>query len=147
MVKEFESIGISAIAVHGRTKRQKSTEPVDTDAIRRIAECVQIPVIANGGSNDIDNFDDIEKFKELCGTTSVMIARAAQKNISIFRKEGTIPIDSIIPEFLTFCIDYDNSLANTKYTIQKFHKYNGKRIEKMKFSREFEDATEMHQIW
>lgn len=104
-------------------------------------------MIANGGSNDIECYDDIEKFRKECGATSVMIARAAQKNVSIFRKDGLIPIDVVIPEYLKLCIDYDNSLVNTKYAIQKFHKYNGNRIEKLKFSREFEDAAEMHQIW
>lgn len=59
------------------------------DAIRQIAESVRIPVIANGGSNDIHSYEDIEKFRTECGATSVMIARAAQKNVSIFRKEGT----------------------------------------------------------
>lgn len=61
---------------------------INSDAIRRIAESVRIPVIANGGSDEIHCYEDIEKFKNECGVTSVMIARAAQKNISIFRREG-----------------------------------------------------------
>lgn len=47
-----------------------------------------IPVIANGGSRDIENYNDILEFRRGCGTTSVMIARAAEWNVSIFRKEG-----------------------------------------------------------
>lgn len=58
------------------------------DAIRQIAEQLKIPVIANGGSNDIECYEDIEKFRNDCGASSVMIARGVQKNISIFRKEG-----------------------------------------------------------
>lgn len=92
-------------------------------------------------------FEDIEKFKKRCGVTSVMIARAAQKNVSIFRKEGIIPIDEVIPEYLRLSIDYDNSLLNTKYAITKFHKYNDNRIGRLKFGRRFEEATEMSQIW
>lgn len=88
LVKEFESLGISAIGVHGRTRPQKSSDPVNKDAIRQIAESVRIPVIANGGSNEIESFEDVEKFRDECGATSVMVARAAQKNVSIFRKEG-----------------------------------------------------------
>lgn len=117
------------------------------DAIRRIAESVRIPVIANGGSNDIECYADIEKFKNACGSTSVMIARMAQRNVSIFRKEGLIPIDQLVPAYLKLCIDYDNSLENTKYSIQKIHKNNGDKIEHKKFSREFENATELRQIW
>lgn len=115
MVKEFESVGISAIAVHGRMRHQTSNEPLNkgtmrhssnrteftkrfplisilshSDAIRQIVESVRIPVIANGASNEIESFEDIEQFRNDCGAASVMIARAAQKNISIFRKEGEI---------------------------------------------------------
>lgn len=105
--------GIQAIAVHGRTAYQKSTEPVDKgflliirlnylfnikimiyfiskDTIRHIAENLKIPVIANGGSNQISSYDDIEKFKKECGASSVMVARSALKNMSIFRKEGEL---------------------------------------------------------
>lgn len=33
---------------------------------------------------------DIIKFKEDCGAASVMVARAAQTNVSVFRKEGVL---------------------------------------------------------
>lgn len=59
-----------------------------SEVIRKIAEHLTIPVIANGGSRDIDNYNDIMKFRHECGTTSVMIARAAEWNVSVFRKEG-----------------------------------------------------------
>lgn len=67
-----------------------STHSDFSDAIRRIVESVKIPVIANGASNEIESFADIEQFRNDCGASSVMIARAAQKNVSIFRKEGEI---------------------------------------------------------
>lgn len=57
-------------------------------AIRTIGQHLKIPVIANGGSREIQCFNDIEKFRTECGTTSVMIARAAEWNVSIFRKYG-----------------------------------------------------------
>lgn len=55
-----------------------------------MAAAVRIPVIANGGSREIDKYADIAKFRDACGVDSVMIARAAQYNVSIFRKEGSI---------------------------------------------------------
>lgn len=36
------------------------------------------------------SFEDIKKFQDECGTSSVMVARAAQENVSIFRQEGEI---------------------------------------------------------
>lgn len=47
-------------------------------------------MIANGGSRDIEKRVDILKFRDLCGTSSVMVARAAEWNVTIFRKEGRI---------------------------------------------------------
>lgn len=88
LVKEFEALGIAAIAVHGRKKTERPQHAVNTEAIRRIAESVSIPVIANGGSREIERYKDIAKFKELCGASSVMIARAAEWNVTIFRPEG-----------------------------------------------------------
>lgn len=85
LVKEFQAIGISAIAVHGRTRQERPQHKVHADMIRKVAESLDIPVIANGGSNEIKTHDDIFKFKTLSGTSSVMIARAAQWNPSIFR--------------------------------------------------------------
>lgn len=126
LAKEFESTGISAIAVHGRTRRQKSSEPINkgyfeisyfktiqkvnlvqfllfrADAIKQIAENLKIPVIANGGSDDIQCYEDIEKFRNDCGASSVMIARGVQKNVSIFRKEGKTV--EFILEFVSNCI-------------------------------------------
>lgn len=88
LTKEFEATGIAAIAVHGRKKNERPQHAVNPEAIRQIAANVKIPVIANGGSRDIERFTDIAKFKEMCGASSVMIARAAEWNVSIFRPQG-----------------------------------------------------------
>lgn len=61
-----------------------------TEAIRAVAERLTIPVIANGGSRDIEKYEDILKFRNECGASSVMIARAAEWNVSIFRPEGML---------------------------------------------------------
>ncbi|XP_055298288.1 tRNA-dihydrouridine(20) synthase [NAD(P)+]-like [Sitodiplosis mosellana] len=118
LAEEFEATGISAIGVHGRKKDERPHHPNNTEAIRKIAERLKIPVIANGGSRDIDNYDDILKFRHKCGTTSVMIARAAEWNVSVFRKEGKLPLDEVITEYLKLCIDFDSSPNITKYCVQ-----------------------------
>lgn len=46
-------------------------------------------VFSEYSSRDIENYKDILKFRKECGTTSVMIARAAEWNVSVFRNEGT----------------------------------------------------------
>lgn len=50
-------------------------------------------------------------------------------------------------DYLKLCVDYDNSVGNTKYTIEKMYKLNGDKIQKKKFSRDFENAETLEQIW
>lgn len=108
---------------------------------------MKIPVIANGGSDCIESYDDIETFRKDCGASSVMIARGAQKNVSIFRKEGPLSLEEVATEYLKLCVQYDNSVANTKYVLGKMYKYNNQDLMKKKFNREFENAQSLEQIW
>ncbi|XP_068721915.1 tRNA-dihydrouridine(20) synthase [NAD(P)+]-like isoform X3 [Montipora capricornis] len=82
--KLVESTGIVALAVHGREKHERPRDPVHIDVIREVAKAVSIPVIANGVSALVKTFDDIEKYRLETGCSSVMLARAAQWNPSIF---------------------------------------------------------------
>jgi tRNA-dihydrouridine synthase 2 len=47
-----------------------------------------------------------------------MIARAAQCNASIFRKEGKLQLDDVIEAYLKYAVHYDNCFPNTKYCVQ-----------------------------
>lgn len=118
LVRVIESTGVAAIAVHGRTKTERPRDRNNDAAIRQVVEAVRIPVIANGGSDDVTCFDDIEKFRQVTGASSVMLARASESNPSIFRKEGLLPLDQVIRSFLRYSILYDNHVANVKYVIQ-----------------------------
>lgn len=47
-----------------------------------------------------------------------MVARAAEHNPSIFRKQGLLPIDDVIKKYVEYSIFYDNHISNVKYCIQ-----------------------------
>lgn len=120
LVKVIESTGVVAIGVHGRLKEERPRHPVHADVIKIIAESLSIPVIANGGSEDIINtYKDIENFRVMSGASSVMIARSAQWNMSIFREEGLLPIHDVIKDYLRLAIRYDNHFINCKFCIQE----------------------------
>ena len=72
----------------------------------------------SGGSKKIENYQDIQVFKEKTGCSSVMIARAAEWNSSIFRKEGKLDLHDVIRTYLKLAIDYDNTFTNSKYNVQ-----------------------------
>lgn len=90
LVKRLASTGISAIGIHARTRDERPRHNPHPEVIKEVAKHIDIPVICNGGSRDIEKYSDILKFRDLCGASSIMIARAAQMNVSIFRKEGKV---------------------------------------------------------
>ncbi|XP_055586633.1 tRNA-dihydrouridine(20) synthase [NAD(P)+]-like [Uranotaenia lowii] len=141
-VRTLESTGIAAIAVHGRTKIERPRHPVHPDVIQKICEITKIPVIANGGSQEMNKRSDILRFRDACGASSVMVARAAQWNCSIFRKEGPLPIEEVIHEYLRLAIDYDNSPSNTKYCVQMILR----DLQESAMGRKFLDSQTMEQI-
>ena len=69
-----EDSGISAIFVHGRTRAQMYSPPIDLDIIRDVKNAVQIPVIGNG---DIFSSADAKKMIDYTDCDGVMIGRGA----------------------------------------------------------------------
>lgn len=67
------SIGVSHITIHGRTRHQPSTAPVNHEAIKFAVECVkgEVPTVGNG---DIWDLGDAVKMRET-GVRGVMGAR------------------------------------------------------------------------
>lgn len=53
------STGIAAIAVHGRTIEERPQHPNRNHILKQISTALSIPVIANGGSKDIQKHSDI----------------------------------------------------------------------------------------
>jgi tRNA-dihydrouridine synthase 2 len=72
----------------------------------------------SGGSREIQVFSDIEKFRLETGCSSVMLARAAEWNLSIFSSQGKVEITEIIKNFLKLAVEFNIPFSNTKYTIQ-----------------------------
>jgi tRNA-dihydrouridine synthase B len=78
-----EQSGISALAVHGRTRSDRFNGDAEYDTIRDICSRVSIPVFANG---DIDTPQKAVEVLEHTGADGLMVGRAAQGNPWIFRE-------------------------------------------------------------
>lgn len=141
LAKDFANTGISAIGVHGRNRDERPHNPVRPDFIRAVAESLDIPVIANGGSREILKWEDINRFKDECGASSVMIARAAEWNVSIFRHE-MLPMEEVICEYLKLSVQFDNPANNTKYCVQNILR----DLQESPMGRRFLDAQTLEQI-
>lgn len=81
LVKMLEDCGASAITIHGRIKEAFYSGPVDFEQIRLCRETLSIPVIANGG---VMNFDNYSEIREQTGCDKVMLARGAMGNPWLF---------------------------------------------------------------
>lgn len=70
-----EQCGITALAVHGRTRACKFNGEAEYDTIAEIKQAINIPVIANG---DIDSPQKAQQVMQYTGADAVMVGRAAQ---------------------------------------------------------------------
>ena len=78
-----EESGISALAVHGRTRADRFMGEAEYDTIKAIKEAVTIPVIANG---DITTPQKAKAILDYTQADAIMLGRAAQGRPWIFRE-------------------------------------------------------------
>lgn len=83
IAKILEKNGVSAVAVHGRTREQFYSGIADWDIIKKVKESVNIPVIGNG---DVIDIDSANKMVEYTGCDAIMVGRAALGKPWIFKE-------------------------------------------------------------
>lgn len=81
--KMLEEAGVSAIAVHGRTKSQLYAGKAKLEYIKMVKDAVKIPVIGNG---DIRSVEDAKRMFEETGCDAIMIGRGALGNPWLFKQ-------------------------------------------------------------
>lgn len=83
IAKIAEACGISAVAIHGRTRECMYRGEAEYDVIAEVKQQVTIPVIVNG---DIDTPDKAKHVLDYTAADAVMIGRASQGNPWLFRE-------------------------------------------------------------
>ncbi|MCI9103075.1 MAG: tRNA dihydrouridine synthase DusB [Lachnospiraceae bacterium] len=112
-----EGCGVSAVAVHGRTREQYYSGKADWEIIRQVKEAVRIPVIGNG---DVFAPQDVKRMLEETGCDGVMIGRGAKGNPWIFSqslhylKTGQVPPKPGIKEIREMILRHGKLLAEFK---------------------------------
>ena len=76
LAKMLEQAGVSAIAVHGRTRTQMYAGQADWTTIREVKQAVSVPVIANG---DVFEARDAVRILRECGRDAPALARVTER--------------------------------------------------------------------
>lgn len=96
IAKIAEASGISALAIHGRTREQYYSGKADWDIIREIKDNISIPVIGNG---DVFSVEDAINMLDKTNCDAIMIGRGAQGNPWIFKRiNHYMETGEILPE-------------------------------------------------
>jgi tRNA-dihydrouridine synthase B len=88
----LQESGVSAIAVHARTRKQEYSGSANWEAIGQIKDTVRIPVIGNG---DVKNIEDANRMIKETKCDGVMIGRAAIGNPWVFSSAFEKPISNL----------------------------------------------------
>ncbi|KAF3439145.1 hypothetical protein FNV43_RR17420 [Rhamnella rubrinervis] len=116
LARRIEKTGVSALAVHGRKVADRPRDPAKWSEIADVVASVSIPVIANG---DLFEYDDFQRIKAATGASSVMVARGALWNASIFSSQGKLPWEDVKIEYVRKSILWDNDIKSTKHTLKE----------------------------
>ncbi|KAJ1727667.1 tRNA-dihydrouridine synthase 2, partial [Coemansia biformis] len=119
LVRRIAATGIAALTVHCRTRSMRPREKAMWGRLNGIVrELAPLPVILNG---DVFEYADVQRAKEATGATSVMTARAAAANPSIFRAEGALTVIEAVVAYMRAAVRVGNPFQNTKYTLMQMH--------------------------
>lgn len=83
VARALESVGVVALAVHGRTRAQHYDPWADWEAIAAVKAAVRIPV---SGSGDVRTADDAQRRLRESGCDGIMLARGTLGNLWLIRQ-------------------------------------------------------------
>lgn len=121
LLRRIEQTGVNAVAIHARYIPQRPRDKAHLHLLSQLSSAVQIPVIANG---DCFEHEDIESIRQLTGCSSVMIARGAMWNPSIFSSDEQLRREWSDPHVraLHMLDSFDRlgaTMSQTRYLIQR----------------------------
>lgn len=83
---------MSFITIHGRTRNQRSSEPVSLEAIKLLASHCTVPVLANG---DVTTLKAAHEIASATGVDGVMAARSILCNPALFKGHDSCPWEAV----------------------------------------------------
>ncbi len=125
MINNFEKIGVSAIAVHGRLAKENYSVPSKISRVEEIKKITSLPIIYNGDVNET-NLGHVNKF------SGIMVGREALGNPFIFKQIDYFSKNNVLLEkdysdeallsFLEYVKEYPISFSKLKVSLIPFFK-------------------------
>ena len=109
--KMLEQVGVSAVAVHGRTRVQMYGGEADWNTIRDVKQAVNIPVIANG---DVFSPEAAVRILKFTGADMAMIGRGCFGNPWLFRQSAAALDGRDIPPLPPFAERWDTAVRQVE---------------------------------
>ena len=121
LAKMLEQAGVSAVAVHGRTRAQMYGGEADWNTIRDVKQAVGIPVIANG---DVFSAESAVRILRFTGADMAMIGRGSFGDPWLFEQAAAALEGRDIPPLPPFAERWDTAVRQTELAAR----YHGERV-------------------
>lgn len=124
LVRRIESMGVSALALHARHIEDRPRHRALPEKVRLVASTLKsIPLIYNGDACFTRGADEeLEHIRATTGAASIMCARGAMWNASIFRPAGILPLATVVRDYMSVASDVSHPFSNTKYCVMEMLK-------------------------
>ena len=115
LAKMLEQVGVSAIAVHGRTRTQMYAGQADWTTIREVKQAVGVPVIANG---DVFSPEAAVRILKFTGADMAMIGRGSFGNPWLFAQSAAALDGRDVPPPPPFAERWDTAVRQVELSAQ-----------------------------